>query len=200
MSPILGSIANTSARGYGLLNFQSSATPIIGAYDALATVTVPSGGVSSITFSGIPSTYTHLQLRGFALETAGANGIYMVIRANSDSGANYSSHSLYGNGSGASANGGGSQTSFFTGPNSGPTSNSNPTVLVMDLLDYSNTSKYKTFRTLIGCDNNGSGSVDLASGSWQNTSAITSLTFLAYSQGVASTFAQYSTFSLYGVR
>ena len=34
-----------------------------GAYDALSTVTVPAGGVATITFAGIPNTYKHRQLR-----------------------------------------------------------------------------------------------------------------------------------------
>jgi molecular chaperone HtpG len=47
MTPILGIIASS---------FRSAAGPD-GAYDALATVTVPSGGLASITFAAIPNTY-----------------------------------------------------------------------------------------------------------------------------------------------
>ena len=57
MSPNLGIIA-TSISGH-LFTFS-----LVGNYDALATVTVPSGGLSSITFAGIPTTgYSHLQIR-----------------------------------------------------------------------------------------------------------------------------------------
>ena len=37
-----------------------------GRYESIQTATVDSAGTASITFSSIPSTYTHLQIRGIA--------------------------------------------------------------------------------------------------------------------------------------
>ena len=71
--PILGIIASS---------FRSAAGPV-GAYDALATVTVGSGGVSSITFAGIPTGYKHLQIRQIAKSTN--TGGYILLRPNNDS-------------------------------------------------------------------------------------------------------------------
>jgi hypothetical protein len=70
----------------------------------------------------------------------------------------------------------------------------------MDILDYASTSKNKTLRTFAGGDNNGGGSVDLWSHLWMSTSAITRLTFYAYSQGSASNFGANTRFALYGVK
>jgi hypothetical protein len=47
---------------------------LTGNYDALGTVTVPSGGLSSVTFAGIPQTgYSHLQVRIMAVTNTTAN-------------------------------------------------------------------------------------------------------------------------------
>jgi hypothetical protein len=67
-------------------------------------------------------------------------------------------------------------------------------VFIIDILDYANTNKYKTVRTLGGYDANGSGVVSLRSNSWRNTSAITSVKF--YTGGTTSD----SRFALYGIK
>ena len=113
---------------------------LVGNYDALATVTVPAGGVASITFAGIPQTgYTHLQMRSFVLSSSTASSATMTIN-----GTNGVSHYLSGNGTVASAASDltkmffplvqGSTTSGFGG--------------VTDFLDYANTTKNKTFENL----------------------------------------------------
>ena len=50
---------------------------------------------------------------------------------------------------------------------------------MIDILDYSNTNKYKTARVLGGMDFNGSGSASLQSGLWMSTSAVTSITCIS---------------------
>ena len=74
-------------------------------FESIATVTVGSGGSSSISFSSIPSTYKHLQVRCIARSSRTQNSGYGVIRFNSDTGTNYSYHSLAGDGASASAYG-----------------------------------------------------------------------------------------------
>jgi hypothetical protein len=62
-------------------------------YESIATVTAGAGGVGSVSFTSIPSTYTHLQLRITGRSTsASANGITTGIRLNGDTGSNYSLH------------------------------------------------------------------------------------------------------------
>jgi hypothetical protein len=162
-------------------------------YESIETVTVGSGGASSVTFSSIPSTYTHLQIRMLARYTS-AGATQFPVRFNSDSGANYSDHALRGNGSAASAGADLSETSMFFDrlPSTSETANVFAGIII-DVLDYANTNKYKTVRTLGGYDNNGSGMIALNSGAWRSTAAVNTIAF-----NVA--VAQYSSFALYGIK
>jgi hypothetical protein len=164
-----------------------------GDYNSISTVTVGVGGQATIEFSSIPATYKHLQIRGLV---KGATGVQLQVRLNSDTTANYSSHNLAGDGASAQTTGSANVTFFRQFPYSGmPTASNTFGVLVMDILDYADTNKRKTVRTLYGQDSNGSGEVGLASGSWFSTSAVSTVTFLLPS----GSFPQYSTLALYGI-
>lgn len=152
---------------------------------ALSTVSL-STTASSISFTGIPTSYAHLQVRG--LHKHSGSGAWATIELNSDTtAANYTYHRLYGDGSSAAAEGNASLNRIFTSyPHWGS--------VVIDVLDYSNTSKYTTIRTLSGWDGNGSGEVNFVSNLWENTAAVTTLTINL------SSFVEYSHFSLYGIK
>lgn len=184
MSPILGIIASAQQPA----QFATS-------FDSIATVTVGSGGVSEVNFTSISGTYTHLQLR--CLYQVNANDADFSLRFNTDSGSNYTKHQLYGTGSTAGASGSTSQTSIAGGVNQSTTTSYFSSAII-DILDYTNTNKYTTVRTLTGSDANGSGSVYLRSGLWLNTAAITSIKIIPTSG--ATTINQHSTFALYGVK
>jgi hypothetical protein len=165
-----------------------------GAYDSLATVTVPSGGLASITFAGIPNTYKHLQVRGIARSTAGGSSVTSVFCSINSSTNADRNHYLYGNGSTTS---GGAQVANLIGfaPGTSQTA-STFGATILDILDYSSTTKNKTFRSLAGDDVNGGGDIMLNSLLFATTTAISTLT-LSLSAG---NFAEYSQFSLYGVK
>lgn len=188
--PLITTLAGASARGYGgLLTFGGGT-----AYESIATVTVGSSGAADVTFSSIPGTYSHLQVRYLARVSTG-NLFYAIF--NNDSGNNYPYHRLSGNGSSASAYGTSATTKIddiFLTTNSTNIFGAG----VMDLLDYTNTNKYKTLRSLSGYENNSAGQVILGSGLWMSTSAITSIKFVPTAS--TSTFAQYSHFALYGIK
>ena len=169
-----------------------------GAYDALATVTVSSGGTASIVFSGIPTGYKHLQLRLIARGNNANTYDSFAVFANSDTGSNYTFHYLNGDGSSAAA-GAIAPYGAWRGPElTGATATSGMFgVSVVDILDYSNTSKYKTLRVLGGNDRNGTGNISLNSGVWMNTSAISTITINPI---FGTAFAQYSSFALFGVK
>jgi hypothetical protein len=187
MSPILGSRGGISASAYGLFGVAASAN----SYESIATVTVGAGGSSSVDFTSIPSTYKHLQLRSMCFGSVDDENLY--IRFNSDSGSNYARHYLEGNGASASA----SATAPDTGGVFSNTSNgTSPYVSVTDILDYADTNKFKTLRSLAGRDKNGSGSIALRSSLWRSTSAVTSITILAGS----GTLSSGSSFALYGIK
>jgi hypothetical protein len=171
-----------------------------GSYESIATVVVGAGGTTSIEFANIPQTYSHLQVRGIIKNTGGGTDSWSTslgLFANSDTtSANYARHYVYGD--------------IYNTPVGGGAANSNPLVAfvpgvsltnlfaptITDILDYANTNKYTTMRSLFGVDNNGNpGFVAISSGLWKNTAAVTNIKL----QAGGNTFAQYSHFALYGV-
>jgi hypothetical protein len=177
----------------------SSVPAAAGDYESIATVTVGAGGSTSIDFTSISGTYTHLQLRYIARVTDNVNAFDInFIRFNSDTGSNYSYHYLTGTGSAVNAGAGTSQTSTWGGlwPYNGTTA-STYGAGVIDILDYANTNKYKTIRVLSGADANGSGECFINSGLWMSTSAITSINIKPVG---TKTYSQFSHFALYGIK
>lgn len=163
-----------------------------GSFESIATAT-GTGSSSTLTFTSIPQTYTHLQLRGIlrASGTAYDAGVQFAVN-----GTNIArNHGLYGDGSAAGA---------YTGTNGyllqafggGATANAY-TAIIIDVLDYTNTNKYKTLRCLMGEDSNGAGYVMLNSGLATDTNAVTSLTL---TWPVTGSWTSYSTVALYGIK
>lgn len=177
----------------------SNADPDFGAYESIAT-TVITSDTASVTFSSIPQTYKHLQLRMFAKTDRTDTDDVTLMRFNGDTAANYSWHWLRGNGTApAGSQGGASQSYIYLNyACSGNASASNVFgACVLDILDYSNTNKFKTTRSLHGFDLNGQGWIYLASGNWRSTSAITSIVL---DQQYGTNWKQYSHFALYGIK
>lgn len=174
--------------------------PVImpGSYESIQTVDVGAGGVSSITFSSIPSTYTHLQIRWLAqCSNSAQSPENMGFRFNSDTGANYTRHYIDADGATATsgANTGLSQAYSVLAQTSATYPNAFG-IGYMDILDYTNTNKYTTTRALAGMDYNGTGgNIQFTSDLWLNTAAITTINI----RPLTGTFKQYSSFALYGV-
>jgi hypothetical protein len=164
-----------------------------GAYDSIATTTVGSGGASNISFTSIPATYTHLQIRGIGKQaTTTANGPSLYYNGVS-TGTSYAFHNLYGNGANAFANAFASQP--YDSSMSLIGNGSNFTAFVIDILDYANTNKYKTTRALTGLDANGSGQIYLHSNVFMSNNAISQIEiFNGY------VWQQYTQFALYGIK
>ncbi len=160
------------------------------AFESIATQTLTSNA-TTITFSSIPSTYKHLQLRISGRITAAALG-YAYLQFNNDTGSNYYAHRLSGDGATASATSF-SPTEIAAGIIDGRSSTT-MTGIILDIHDYSSTSKNKTARSISGSDNNGTGNISLMSGLWMSTSAIDSLKIFG------NTYASGSTFALYGIK
>ena len=171
-----------------------------GAYDALATVTVPSGGVASVTFAGIPQGYKHLQIRGIArCETSTDRNLRMYINGDTTNG-NYKQHWLYANGNNSvysENNSVAPQIGYL--PMSSDTSNIFGAI-VADVLDYASTTKTKVVRALFGWDGNGSTSGIIALGSGFQTSSTAAVTSLSIAMSNGSDLNEFSQFALYGVK
>ena len=161
-----------------------------GDFESIATVTVGSGGTSSITFSSIGTDWAHLQLRILWTASTGSE-LQVAFNGNTTNG-DYYRHQLYGSGSSAVA--GANQLRTFA---SYTEVNANIfTGCVLDILDYANTSKNTTARTFWGFDSNGGGYVGLQSGAFFNTAAVSSIALTPS----AGTISEFSTFSLYGIK
>lgn len=172
----------------------SSQQANIGAYVPIATTTVGAGGASSITFSNIPQTYKHLQIRGIA-RTNATNWVTATFNSDTTAGI-YRDHYLYGNGTTAFAGTNGANAAMYFGPYLGATTSNVFGVNITDILDYTNTNKYTTVRTLWGYENNnvGGDQIWFQSQLYMKTDAITTITLSL------TTFQQYSQFALYGIR
>ena len=154
-------------------------------YTPIATTTLGSAA-SSVTFSSISGSYTDLRIV-YATTASGDAGNY--LRFNSDSGSNYSRTNLYGNGSSA----GSDRQSNVTGIYGPFTMSSAITSNTIDIMNYSNSTTYKTCLVRAGAANN---STLATVGLWRSTSAITSI--LITCDGA--NFVSGSTFTLYGVK
>jgi hypothetical protein len=117
------------------------------------------------------------------------------MQFNSDTGSNYTTHYMGGNGS-ATLTGPGAGFQTYIYAQSSPSSGSTANVFgagVIDILDYT-TTKAKSTRSQSGYDANGSGLSLPLSGAWVSTAPVTNITL-----SPSTAFAQYSHFALYGI-
>ena len=197
--PIVSSFAGASTRAYGL----GAGGVAIGDFESIATVTVGTAA-ATVEFTSIPATYTHLQIRASLQSTRATYPIDKLFwRFNSDTGSNYSSHqfisnhetveSLTDNTTSISGSDLISTSAYESGLVFGS--------LILDILDYTNTNKFKTCLAIAGTDSNGlvsgfRGRQGFVSGNYRSSSAITSVTFRAESGNIDVD----SKFALYGVK
>jgi hypothetical protein len=158
-------------------------------YTPIATTTLASTA-ASYTFSSIPATYTDLVVVATARNTTAT--YTATIRLNGDSGSNYSSTQLYGNGTTAGSNRDTSRTSIdnIYAASSADTANVFNTTLV-HIMNYANSTTYKTVLSRSNLNIQVAASVGL----WRSTAAITSVGIFS-----ASNFAAGSIFTLYGIK
>jgi hypothetical protein len=163
-----------------------------GAMEPIAMASVGSAGASTISFTSIPNTYKHLQIRGVAY---GSNSGNLWGRFNGDTGNNYARHFFYGDGSSTASGSDSSQPYLNLGLMSNTGGSFAPTVT--DILDYTSVTKNKTARTITGYDLNGGGLMVFYSGGYFiNNTAISSIQIFPQT----GTFSQYSQFALYGIK
>jgi hypothetical protein len=160
-------------------------------FESIATA-LGTGASNTILFSSIPQTYKHLQLRFSGLATSG--GATVTMRLNGDTGTNYSRHYLTTQATTITVGGNANANQMaVAGWNTG-SSTTYPTVAIIDIHDYASTTKNKTVRIFSGIDLSTDGDVELNSGAYLNTSAITSISI------IGSTWTTTSVFSLYGIK
>jgi hypothetical protein len=175
-----------SAAGAGVVPFESD-------YELISTA-FGTGSSGVITFSSIPQTYKHLQLRYTAKNSSSATQINLTM--NGITSGVYMRHSMFGNGS--SVQTGASSTSqssiqLIESMANSTTSNS-VNAGIIDFLDYASSTKNTTIKSLCGMADN-LNRVYLLSGLYNQTTAVSSITLTAS----ANNFSSLSRFSLYGI-
>jgi hypothetical protein len=193
--PLLQTFGNATSRAWrkygpndgGATDFQLISTQLL------------SSTAASVTFSSIPSTYRHLQVRMTARTSSTNEGDSIVFTLNSDTGTNYAFHQLYGFSSAVSSNAVTASAYGIAATITGSPATANSFGLgVMDILDYSQTTKNKVTRSLSGLNSATYQMVKMASSLWLSTAAVNSLTLR--SANGANTLAIGSRFSLYGMK
>ena len=164
-------------------------------YESIASAT-GTGSSTTITFSSIPSTYAHLQLRILGRADAAATGGSITVYANNDTtGTNYARHRLSSDGTTVTATGAAS-TATQLGRVSAASAPANIMgVTIIDIHDYTSTTKNKTFRSFSGRDQNGAGDLWLTSGLWLSTSAINRIDLV-----LGSNWTTQTSIALYGIK
>jgi hypothetical protein len=180
----------------------SSVQSAVGDFESIATVN-GTGSSATITFSSIPSTYKHLQIRAFIKGTSVLGGFITLctIATNSDTTAtNYYTHYLSGDGGVSTGNSNSNTTYMLASTGSITSANGAYSAHVVDVLDYTDTNKQKTIRGFGGVDTNGNGGIYLASVLWKNTNTITSITISNSDSTYFGSFTTGSTIALYGIK
>ena len=161
------------------------------AIEAIST-TYLEADAASVTFSSIPSTFEHLQLR-CSIRTTGTARNSANLQFNGDTGSNYASHRMHATGSSASAARWSGLTYMLgvvgTGGNS---SSSDYSGVVIDILDYANTNKNTTVQFM----SYAAGAPDsfFQSGLWVATAAVSSILM-----NPSNNLMRGSEFTLYGL-
>lgn len=165
--------------------------PLPSTLTPIATNTLTSA-TASVAFSNLPQTYTDFVL--VSNFTSSTNASVLGVRLNGDSGTNYSRTQLWGNGS-TSGNARTTNETYFAA-GYWQTGTGNQIQSVVNLMNYSNTTTFKTllarWNQILGIDNSTTTSVGL----WRSTAAVTSITFVAS----AGNFNSGSSFTIYGIK
>jgi len=156
-------------------------------YTPIARTTLSTAS-STVTFSSISGSYTDLVL---VVNSRNAATATCWVTLNSDSGSNYSNTILEGNGSTSVSARQSNQTRGYTTYNSGPVSTNFSFNQIINFMNYSNTTTYKTF---LSRANEASRATETLVTLWRSTAAITSIVYESNSN-----FQAGSTFTLYGI-
>ena len=161
-------------------------------FTKIASVSVGSGGASSIDFTSIPSTYTDLVLKLSGRSTANDNWANISFNGST---ASFSSRGLYGDGSSTGSYSRSDNVNTIANDSSTSTAStfSNGEIYIPNYAGSNN----KSYSVDSVTENNATAVLtSLVAGLRSNTAAITSITLTPN----GGNFAQYSTATLYGIK
>lgn len=159
-------------------------------YKFIGSVTVGSGGASSMAFSSIPGTYTDLEVLVSGRTTGGGNGLDITFNSNTS---NYTNSTLQGNGSTASSYGTYNRLGGLINRAAEVANSFGSTKIYIPNYAGSNNKSYSADG--FSEDNSSTAYITLTGGLWSNTSAITSISL----SPMDGSFVQHSTAYLYGI-
>lgn len=173
--------------------WDQSAVEILNSYESIATATVTSGGATSVSFTSIPQTFTHLEIRATTLN---ASNFYTIKLRFNGSTSGYTASQLVSFNATSSSGGGPDADSGAMIGIGAKAATSYSAAVVAKIYEYSKTNLYKRWIGQGGVDGNGTGQTKVTYGYWSSTDAITDI--YCYADG--STMNQYTQFALYGIR
>jgi len=162
-------------------------------YIPLDKTTVTGSAVPSITFTGISGSYTDLVLVANWTITGGSSNMLVTFNGDSTSGL-YSKTQIEGDGT-SSLTGNSISVNNIGLESNLATSTTAPSISIINILNYSNNSIFKTVLARQTAWAGGAAGTSIRSATWRNNNAITSITIT----GGGTNIAVGSTFSLYGI-
>jgi len=166
-------------------------------YQAIATVTVGSGGAANIEFTSIPGTYTDLLiLCSFRNDrSATEDAVKMSLNGSTS---NFTTRSLSGDGSAAASNT--NLVTAFGGMSVSATATASTFSNNMVYIPNYTSSNAKSYSVEAMCETNGSTAyMYVIAGLW-NPSTQAAITSISFAPNLGTNFVQYSTATLYGIK
>ena len=163
----------------------------------ISSVTVGSGGASSIDFTSIPSTYTDLMLRVSTRSTDASVRRQLWVKYNNSS-SNYTGRRLYAEDGGVGSDSLSGATGYSFGVTDGDSATANTYGNAEIYIHNYTSAKYKSSITDSVLENNSSTTYDnwITGNLWSDATAINQVTITLS----AGNFKQYSTAYLYGIK
>lgn len=170
--------------------WDQSATVISTSYVSLGSVKL-AANTTSVTFSSIPATYKHLQVRIFARKDTGGNDAYSMHLNGDTNGANYAYYAFGGDGTAF-------VQSVLDRADIGSIRDNAWNTTVITIPDYASTAKVKSYQSLSGSASQTDASSFYYGTVWDNTAAINSMRFSTINGSY--NFLTGSVFALYGIK
>lgn len=170
-------------------------------FDSIATAN-PANNATSVTFSNIPGTYKHLQIRAFWQHNgASPSEASLQLYFNNDTTTAYSRHQIYAYGGTLATGSNGDASATRLNGNTAVASTANfYAVSIIDIFDYADTTKATSTRAFGGQPNNNAtdnfGVIQMRSGAWNSTSTVTRIDLDIQ---LSNTFKSFSRIALYGI-
>jgi len=154
--------------------------------------------ISDISFSNIPQNYTDLLIVVYGASTYSASNLQVSVYLNGDYSSSLHSYTyLRANGSAVASSRGTNSNQMYLGIIPAASSTGIFGTAILNILNYSNTTTYKTMLSSSAADLNGSGSVDISVSMYQSTSPVTTVNVATYGSGNWTTGSR---ISLYGIQ